>query len=365
MLHLTDYSITIVLAFALFAATSCNNNETIDDSSAKKIIIVSDMVQSFDDGIAMMMAFASPNIEVLGVTTVTGNTWAQEGLAYAIRMGEIAGADQVSFIGGAQYPLRPDRLNTLVDEINANPGHDSDWKGAVSFKEITDWESHYQSVYKQSPVLVPSSEKSVEFIARQINSFPGKVSILAIGPCTSIAEALSLHPEIASKTKEIMYMGGALFCEGNTTPYAELNILYDPEAAGICLRAPFPKQTMVTLDVCNTVKMDSLSFFKIYDHLKSEKMKEVMRNQYYYNSFISDGKTTTLVWDLISAALLMDPDICTEFRNEKIDVDDNPSSNTYGMTYVTADQSRQTVKIPLHIDVDKFWTMVNSLMSKY
>jgi len=355
----------LIFTVAVFAVISCTKSEEPKLPAAQKVIIVSDMVESFDDGIAMMISLASPNIEVLGVTTVTGNNWAQEGLAYAIRQGEIAGAVNVTFIAGNQYPLRPGRLETFDYEVGTNPGPDANWRGAVSYPEVTDWRSHYQSHYRESPVLTASSESSAEFIARQINAHPGEVSILSIGPCTSIAEALTLHPEIASRAKEIVYMGGALYCGGNTTPYAEMNILYDPEAAAVCLKAPFPKQTMVTLDVCNTVTIDSTMFFKIYDNLKNEKMKEVMRNQYYYDLFISDGKSTTLVWDLISAVLLMDPDICSEYRYEMVDVDDNPSSSTYGMTYISADKSCQSIKIPLRIDKDKFWNTVFSLMGKY
>jgi len=348
--------------------TSCfrkDDSDFLHKEGNIKLLIDSDMVQSFDDGMALMMMFASDNVEVLGLTTVTGNTWSQQGLTYGIRQGEIAGGKNTKYIAGSRVPLREGRIETLNQEIDSNPGHDSEWRGAISFEEITDWRNYYIETYKETPKYSAYDMDASEFIAQQIIQNPGEVTILAIGPCTNIAKALKEYPDIAPLVKEIIYMGGAVYCEGNTTPYAELNVLYDPEAAAICMRSPFPRQTLVSLDVCNTVEMDRSIFFGIYNSIVSDSFKEVIRNQYYYQTYINQPTTKHLVWDLISAALVVDYDLITEYKDVLIDVDDNPSSSTYGKTFVSTDIRRQTVRVPLKIDTNRFWEVVESRLSKY
>ena len=326
----------------------------------KPVLFDSDMVESFDDGVAFMIMLGSDEIEIKGLTTETGNAWAQESLAYGIRIGELCGGKDLTYVPGAQYPMRPGRLDSLNGEIDANPGENASYRGAVSYDEVSDWKSFYTGRYKRQPEIKPSSEDASEYIARQILSAPGQLTILAIGPCTNIAKALAAHPEIASKTKEIIYMGGAVWCGGNTTAYAELNFLYDPEAAAVCIRAPFPKQTLVSLDVCNTVKMDRQRFMDIYQSIDDEDIRELFRNNYAYQLFEDDPSATQLVWDLISAVIAIDSGIITGYKDVRLDVDDVPGSPEYGRVYETQASSRQVVRVPLQIDQKKFWDIVTS-----
>lgn len=339
-------------------------NET-EGNIGKAVLLDSDMVEAFDDGVAFMILLGSEDIEVKGLTTVTGNTWAQEALAYGIRIGELCGGKNLTCISGSQYPMREGRLDSFGDEVDANPGVDASYLGALSYREVTDWRAFYEQRYGRKPEIRPSSENASEFIARQILSAPGQVTILAIGPCTNIAKALDSYPGIASKAKEIIYMGGAVWCDGNTTPYAEMNFLYDPEAAAVCLRAPFPKQTLVSLDVCNTVRMDRQRFMGVYNSIHSEDIRELFRNNYTYLQFEENPSEPQYVWDLISAAIAIDSGIISEYRDVRLDVDDVPSSPTYGKVYETQSPSRQTVRVPLQIDQDKFWNTVTSRLSKY
>jgi len=351
-------SLTGVLTLMLLMACQ-NHSESTNSQTPKKVIVDSDMVLSFDDGVAYLMMLGSPQTEVVGVTTVTGNTWAQEGLAYAIRQSEAVGASSVPHIGGASYPLRKNRLATFHAEVDANPGPDADWRGAVGRPEVTDWKSFYTSTFGEPTTYAATHCDASEFIAQQVLQHPDEVTLLAIGPCTNIANALLKHPEMASLTKEIVYMGGAVFCEGNITPQAESNIFYDPEAAAICLRAPFPRQTLVSLDLCNTVKMDYQQYFRIYDSL-GEGLKAIFRQQYIYPRFKENPQFQSLVWDLISAAIVVDSSIITQYRDVRIDVDDNPSSPSYGNTFVTPDSTRQSLRIPLSLDCSRFWKIVES-----
>lgn len=331
----------------------------------KTVLLDSDMVEAFDDGVAFMMLLGSDDIEIKGLTTVTGNVWAQEALSYGIRVGELCGGKDLTYIGGAQYPMRDGRLDSFKEEVDTNPGEDASYRGALSHPEVNDWRTFYEQRYGRQPEIRPSSEDASEYIARQILSSPGQLTILAIGPCTNIANALVSHPEIASKAREIIYMGGAVWCDGNTTPYAEMNFLYDPEAAAICLRAPFPKQTIVSLDVCNTLKMDRQHFMAVYQSVHSENLKELFRGNYAYQLFEEDPSATQQVWDLISVAIAIDSGIISEYKDVRLDVDDVPDSPTYGKVYETQSPSRQIVRVPLQINQGRFWDIITSRLSKY
>lgn len=340
------------------------DNSDGDTGCRKSILFDSDMVEAFDDGVAFMLMLGSDDIEIRSLTTVTGNVWAQEALAYGIRLGELSGGKNLTYIAGSQYPMREGRLGSFDEEVDANPGKDAGYRGALSYPAVDDWMTFYTQRYGRQPEIRPSSEDASEYISRQILSAPGEMTILAVGPCTNIAKALEAHPEIASKAKEIIYMGGAVWCDGNTTPYAEMNFLYDPEAAAICLRAPFPKQTIVSLDVCNTVCMDRQRFMDVYDSISSDGIKELLRSNFPYQLFEEDPSAIQLVWDLISAVIAIDPGVITEYKDVRLDVDNIPDSPTYGKTYETQSPSSQIIRVPLQIDRKKFWDIVISGLSK-
>lgn len=349
----------LLLAGVYTLFVQCHNN---DPESTAKVIIDSDMVETFDDGVGYLLLAKTPDVDILGVTTVTGNTWAAEGLAYAMRLGELMQLSNTQYVQGEDAPTRPGRLDNLNNEIDANPGTAAYWRGSVSYQKVDDWRAFYQSHYATKPASQPADIDVAAFIAQQVMQHPGEITLLAIGPCTNIAKALTMNPEIAQMVKEIVYMGGALYCEGNTTSYAELNFLYDPEAAAICLRAPFPKQTLVSLDVCNTVVMDSLMFFDLYKAIPEGDYKQLFEKQYIFEEFSTLPAHTSLVWDVISAALIVDKTLIKNMRTIRIDVDDNPTSPTYGRCFETDNQNCQSICVPMEIDNKRIFSMIKSAL---
>lgn len=366
--HRTCFEKGFVFTFLIVAlcvlAGGCEK-EPAREKERISVIIDSDIAESFDDGIVFMMLAGTENVDIKGLTTTTTNVWAQEGLAIGIRLGELCGKKDVPYVAGAQYPLRDGRFATINQEIDAAPGADASWRGAVSYPEVKDWKDYYVSRYGRQPEIQPSSEDASEFIARQIMAAPGKVTLLAIGECTNIAKAILKYPAIARNAKEIIYMGGAVYCPGNTTTYAEMNFLYDPEAAAICLRAPFKKQTIVSLDICNKVLMDRAQFMTIYDSVKSEEIRKLLRNNFPYPEFEANPASSQYIWDVISAAIAVDPTIITDYDDRRLDVDDKPESPTYGKSFITTDSSRQLVRIPTEIDENRLWQIVEAGMEKH
>lgn len=350
----------LLLLLQVFVVYSCSdgNDENTPSDKKVKVLIDTDMVEGFDDGIALMMLLNAPNVDVVGVTTVSGNTWSQEGVAYGIRQMEICGAKDVPIIAGSEYPLREGRLATLKAEVNANPGHDASWLGAMEYERVSDWRSFYSEHYGEQPFLSAAQDDAVDFIIRTLHKYPGELKLLAIGPCTNIAKALQKEPGIERLAKEIVYMGGSYFTDGNTTPYAEFNVIYDPEATAVCQRAPFARQTIVSLDVCNTITMDKSRYDDMCSRIENDRLLQIFHNCFHYGDFEENPEHKTCIWDVISAAVILDESIITDYKNVLVDVQDNPSSPEYGRTYVTDNVDRQYARVLTATNADRIWSLI-------
>ncbi len=180
-----------------------------------------------DDLLAILFAYASPECELLGVTTVAGNCPVEDGIRHAMALKELLGADDLPISRGCYKPLvRPLRTQKTIYGMHERIPLDDDpmWHSRVDRRH------------------------SVDFLLEQVNRFPGEITIYPLGPLTNIAAALQLDPEFAGKVKEIFLMGGAACVPGNATPTAEFNIWVDPEAASQVFESGIPI-TMVGLDV--------------------------------------------------------------------------------------------------------------------
>lgn len=348
---------------AIYGCDDENDDDKIKSDSNTKVLIDTDMVEGFDDGIALMMMLSSADVDVVGVTTVTGNTWAQEGVAYGIRQMGICGGHDVPIIAGSQYPLRENRLNTLKDEVAANPGRDSYWLGSIEYDPILDWKDFYVEHYGEQPSMSASQDDAVDFIIRMLHAYPNELVLLAIGPCTNIAKALQKEPGIEHLAKEIVYMGGCYFTDGNTTPYAEFNALYDPEAMGACLRAPFAKQTIVSLDVCNTIAIDRNRFNDMRSKASDERLQQIFNNCYLSTFFDENPGRTSCIWDIISAAVVLDTNIITGYKDVRVDIQDDPLLPEYGHTYVTDNTERQQARVLTAVSADAIWQLAYQIYS--
>ena len=197
----------------------------------EKVILDTDMVEIFDDGIAMMMLQIAPNVDLLGVTTVVGNSWVADGTAWAIRQLEALKATHVPVAMGVTRPLRANRHERMPLERQLyGIGHDT-WAGSFGYPEPASWKEFYRKQYGVEPSFAPIDQHAVDFIIEQVKKYPGEVTIAAIGTCTNLAVAIRKAPEIVPLVKRIIYMGGSFFRQGNVTPAAEFNWWADPEAA--------------------------------------------------------------------------------------------------------------------------------------
>lgn len=329
----------------------------------EKVILDTDMVELFDDGVAMMMLANSEKIDLLGVVTVSGNVWAAEATAYALRQLEIIERPDIPVYAGTRHPLRPGRYETMKTE-RALFGP-LNWMGAFNRPEPSSYLTLAveQVPYGGYPKLKPQALHGVQFLIKTIMANPGEVTVLAIGPLTNIALAIRLEPEIVSRVKRVVYMGGAFDVPGNMTPAAEMNWWFDPEAAKMSVRAPFPEQLIVGLDVCEKYHFDK----SIFDRVTAKKtlLARFFRHKYGVN-FEKDPDYECFVWDTIAAAVVIDPSIITEEQTRWVDVNAQYTLD-YGRSLSYRGQGpigTRKARILFSIDESRFWNLMVDLLAK-
>ena len=168
--------------------------------------IILDCDPGHDDAIALLLAVASPELELVGVTTVSGNQTLDKTTANALRVLEFAGRSDIPVYAGADKPFV--RKRDVAAHVHGESGLDG-------------------------PDLPPPSraveqQHAVDYLADEIRRRNGKVTLVPTGPLTNIGLLFSLHPD--ARPERIVLMGGSIG-EGNRTPAAEFNIWADPEAA--------------------------------------------------------------------------------------------------------------------------------------
>lgn len=183
----------------------------------RKIIIDTDPGQ--DDAVAILLALASPELEVLGITCVAGNVPLPLTSKNARVVCELAGRPDIKVFAGCDRPL----LRPLVtaEYVHGKTGLDG-----IALPE---------------PGMALQPGHAVDFLIETLRREPaGTVTLCPLGPLTNIATALQKAPDIAPRIAEIVLMGGAYFEVGNTTPAAEFNIHVDPQAAEIVFHSGVP-----------------------------------------------------------------------------------------------------------------------------
>ncbi|WP_101340387.1 nucleoside hydrolase [Cereibacter azotoformans] len=194
-------------------------------TTPRRIIIDTDPGQ--DDAVAILLALASPELEVLGITAVAGNVPLPLTQKNARIICEIAGRTDIPVFAGCDAPLV--RKLVTAEHVHGKTGLDG--------PALPD------------PTMPLQDRHAVDFLIETLRTEPeGSVTLCPLGPLTNIATALRRAPDIAPRIREIVLMGGAYFEVGNITPSAEFNIYVDPEAAAIVFGAGVPLVVM-PLDV--------------------------------------------------------------------------------------------------------------------
>lgn len=187
--------------------------------------VVMDVDPGHDDALAMLLAYARPEIDLRAITVVAGNQTLPKTLRNCLQLCTVAGMTDVPVAAGAAMPML--RTQEISPEVHG--------------------ESGLEGPRMPEPTIQPEPVHAVDLIARTICESDRPVTLIPTGPLTNIALFLLKYPDLKERIAHICLMGGAI-AEGNKTPAAEFNIYVDPEAAHIVFNAGLPL-TMIGLDV--------------------------------------------------------------------------------------------------------------------
>ena len=313
------------LAVLLVALALCLPSPAVTAAEPRRVIIDDDAF-----GLMHYMLLNAPDVEVLGITTVSGNTWANRVTAQSLRGLEIQGDTHIPVVEGATYPLlNSERLTQHFEALYGKLV----WKGAW----MREWVEPTQQTAPPyfgphdpvdlpggNPTIAAADEIAANFLVRMVRRYPGEVTIFATGPMTNLALAQRLDPRFAELAKELVYMGGSLgprqvldnrsaaeFArEFVNSPRREFNVFWDPEAASIVARSPWRRIVMVPVDPSTATQ--------ITPELKAR-----------LAAVASPGLATAIaaqepgfpLWDEIAAAIWLQPGLVRERASLYIDFD--------------------------------------------
>ena len=311
----------------------------------KKIIL--DCDPGHDDAVAIMLALASSEIDLLGITCVAGNTTLENTVTNALKICSLINRTDIKIYSGSSKPIEFDLVT--AEHVHGKSGLD------IEGSEIT-INQNYQ---------VQEDKSAVDFIIDTCHSVKDKIYLCPTGPLTNIALAIKKDPTITNKIQEIVFMGGVAMSLGNITPVAEFNIYVDPHAANIVLNSGIPT-IMMGLDVTHKVNVND----KIIENINNNNNKaskffaDLMK---FYSKFHRQlyQINESPLHDPCVIAYLIDDSI---FSGKKVHVEVEENSNlTRGKTVVDWLGVRNKVPNCLVIneaDKDKFFELLKNRLKK-
>jgi inosine-uridine nucleoside N-ribohydrolase len=270
--------------------------------------IILDCDPGHDDAIALMLALGSPEVELLGVTTVAGNQTLAKTTANAIRVLEHLGREAIPVAAGADRPLV--REGPVAAHV-----HGESWLDGPELPP---------------PAGEPENAHAIDWIAGVLAAEPRPVTLVPTGPLTNVALLLARYPELASKLERIVLMGGAIG-EGNLTPAAEFNVWADPEAARRVFSSGVDL-TMVGLDVTQRALLTDAHAGRLREAGRAGRLVADLYGFYVRHHRERHGSAGAPVHDALAVAHVIDPSLLQTLSCGVI-VDTGPELSR-GRTYV-------------------------------
>lgn len=295
----------------------------------KKILL--DCDPGLDDALALLLAHGDPDIELVAVTTVSGNVGLARTTANALALREYLHFEQVPVASGAAEPL-------IGERRDASHVHGERGLGTVELAEAT----------------IPVAEQhAVDLIIDSLRAAPGAVHLVATGPLTNIALALKKEPAIARWAASFTIMGGS-FTRGNATAAAEFNIYADPEAARVVFDGDWQVR-MVGLDLTLQAQANGPVVRRLaaLGRLSDELILPLATYWVDPNNPASDGEA---VHDVCAVAHVSRPDLFAS-RPARVDVE-TIGEFTRGMTVVDFDSQYPNAMVAVTLDVNGFWAYI-------
>lgn len=266
--------------------------------NARKVII--DCDPGIDDALALMLAVASPELEILGITVVSGNVPARQGVENALKVLKWMGRLDIPVYLGEELPLGR-------EYVDARDTHGEDGLGESAYPDVTE---------------VRPRVGAVSFLEESLKKNE-KISIIALGPLTNIARLISRAPEALAGLDEFVSMGGSYKSHGNCSPVAEYNYWCDPHAA----RAVFAafeerkelrgkKVHMVGLDVTRKIVLtpNLLEYMQFVNPQMGEIIRKITRFYFDFH-WKQEGVIGCVINDPLAVAYFIDRSLCSGFES--------------------------------------------------
>lgn len=303
------------------------------NSAIKPVIL--DVDTGIDDAMAIAYAAHSPELKLLGLTTLYGNVSVEEATRNTLYVLELLGREDIPVYAGANKPLvrSKDKFAKFV--------HGDDGIGGMLGEAV--------------PKTKAGSLTAAQFMVRQARNRPGQIAFICVGPLTNLAQAVRLDPDFPRLAGQVVIMGGAVNVTGNVTKYAEANIHSDPEAADIVFRSGLPV-TLVGLDV--TMKT-LLPRCKLQEwHEKGTPISRFLAGaasfyiNFYENKYPGIGGCA--LHDPLAVGVAIDPTLC---RTETMPVEVELQDEFVGRTCAGrngASAGGPAINVCLEVDAERF-----------
>ena len=292
-----------LLAAMAMSAFGQNTNYVIADQDASG--------PAGSDMIALLVFLQSRDVNLLGITVVTGDAWRDEEVAHTLRLLELIGRTDVKVYPGADYPLvRTQQETAIFKQLYGKATWNGAWSEGGHAADVI------PPMPEGAPTTKPADEDAAHFMIRMVHKYPHQVTIYGAGPMTNIALAIRLDEHFAELAKELVIMGGSLNPRTDdpefvNAPRHEFNFWFDPEAASITLRAPWAKILDTTVDASIQTRPNETMFA---DWAKLDTPVAQYLTKY------TTRPLSSYMWDELAAAAWLDPAIVTSERFVYMDV---------------------------------------------
>ncbi|WP_298131288.1 nucleoside hydrolase [Micropruina sp.] len=254
-----------------------------------------------DDALALVYLMASPEIELAGIGTVSGNIDAKQAAVNTLDLLAMGGKTEVPVAVGAMDPL----THSFSGGVPHIHGHNG-----VGDVELPHTDRK------------PETESAADMLVRLAHEHPGELDVIAIGPLTNLAIALKQDPSIAELVHEVYIMGGAALVPGNLSAVGEANIWNDPEAAQAVVEAPW-QVVLVPLDVTleNAFEESDREALAASDSALNRALADILN--LYFDFYVGEyGRRMCALHDPLAAAIAVGQITATRAPNVPVVVDD-------------------------------------------
>jgi purine nucleosidase len=277
------------------------------------------------DILGTLMMLQADNIDLLGITLVTGDAWMKQEVAYTLRLLEMMGRTGIPVYPGAEFPMLNTKEEWLLRMQLYGSNRAEPWMGA--FNRTNGGPDEIQRLpppYDRFADIKAQQDHAARFIIKTVRENPGEGTIYTGGPLTNLALAIALAPDIVSLVPEVVVMGTGFHVLTNT-----FNIFFDPEAARKVLRAPWPKLTVVTEDIAEEIhEGDEIApGRRMIEEIAGRAQSPIsdLFQRYAVEPLRRDPNMSFLrMWDEMIAAQVIDPSVFTKSEEMYVDICTTP-----------------------------------------